>query len=155
MSSNPKKESLREEGTLNPHPDTVTDLAFREGEFFDPNDIVQVRYEMLRRVRVDKLRVSRAASDFGVSRPTWYEAKRNFDRSGVAGLVPQKRGPRGPHKLSEEVLTFLHTQVSEGEPIRARELVGRVQEEFGLVVHARTIERALRARKKKKSGTSK
>ena len=98
-SNPPKLEALREEGTLNPTPDEVHDPKFQENEFFDPHDIVQVKYEMLRRVSVENASVSAATEEYGVSRPTYYQTKASFDKGGVAGLVPQKRGPRGPHKL--------------------------------------------------------
>jgi hypothetical protein len=68
----PKRDALRRNGTLNPHPDVVTDSLFRTGDFFDPDDLVQVKYEMLRRVRLDKQSVSQSASAFGFSRPTFY-----------------------------------------------------------------------------------
>lgn len=135
--------ALLEEGTLNPAPEKVSDPKFRESEFFDPHDAVQVKYEMLRRVAIEKLAVTDAATEYGVSRPTFYQAKANFDASGIAGLVPRKRGPRGPHKLRDEVLAFVQEQVTPGEPIRARELARLVQKRFAIDVHARTIERAL------------
>src|SRR5580692_1249643 len=61
-----KLEVLREEGTLNPTPDEVRDPKFQENEFFDPHDIVQVKYEMLRRVSVEKVSVSAATEEYGV-----------------------------------------------------------------------------------------
>jgi len=140
---NSKVNALLEEGTLNPAPEKVSDPKFRDVEFFDPHDAVQVKYEMLRRVLVENASVVDAAEAYGVSRPTFYQAKASFDETGVAGLVPKKRGPRGPHKLRGEVLAFLEKQVKPGEPIRARELTRLVRKKFDLDVHARTIERAL------------
>lgn len=138
-----KVDALLEEGTLNPAPEKVSDPKFRDGKFFDPHDAVQVKYEMLRRVVVEQASVTDAAEAYGVSRPTFYQAKASFDESGIAGLVPKKRGPRGPHKLHGEVLAFLEKQIKPGEPIRARALTRLVRKEFDLDVHARTIERAL------------
>jgi transposase len=140
---NSKLDTLLEEGTLNPAPEKVSDPKFRDSEFFDPHDAVQVKYEMLRRVLVENASVTDAAVEYGVSRPTFYQAKTGFDQSGVAGLVPKKRGPRGPHKLRGEVLAFLEKQVEPGEPIRARELARLVRKDLDLNVHPRTIERAL------------
>src|SRR5687767_6868257 len=68
-SKHPKLEALREEGTLNPTPDEVHDPKFEQNEFFDPHDIVQVKYEMLRRVSVENASVSAATEEYGVSRP--------------------------------------------------------------------------------------
>ncbi len=145
--SDPKTAALLEEGTLNPSPEKVGDPKFMAEEFFDPRDLVQVRYEMLRRVSVDHLSVTAAAAEYGVSRPTYYQAKASFDEAGAAGLVPKKRGPRGPHKLQGDVLAFVEEHVVPGEPIRARELVRRIRQELSVEVHPRTIERALAGKK--------
>ena len=139
-----KAEVLLEEGALNPAPEKVRDPKFRESEFFDPRDAVQVKYEMLRRVSVENASVTEASDEYGVSRPTYYQTKANFDEAGVAGLVPKKRGPRGPHKIQGEVLAFLKTRLVTGEPIRARELANLIRNEFDLDVHPRTIERAVK-----------
>jgi transposase len=142
-----KADALSEDGTLNPAPEKVRDPKFQEDGFFDPRDVVQVKYEMLRRVSVEQASVTDVSDEYGVSRPTFYQAKADFEEAGIAGLVPKKRGPRGPHKLQSEVLAFLKTRLVSGEPIRARELAKLVQNEFGLEVHPRTIERAIGGKK--------
>jgi transposase len=138
-----KIRALDEEGTLNPFPEKVGDPRFQSNEFFDPHDAVQVKYEMLRRVVVENVSVTTAAEEYGISRPTFYQAKASFEEAGIAGLVPKKRGPQGPHKLQGKVLAFLEKRARPGQPIRARELSRLVRDEFGLNLHARTIERAL------------
>jgi transposase len=138
-----KVQALLEEGTLNPAPEKVQDPNFRVSEFFDPRDIVQVKYEMLRRVSVENASIANATEQYGVSRPTYYQTKASFDEAGIAGLVPKKRGPRGPHKLQGTVLAFVQKQVIAGEPIRARELAKLIRQKFDLNVHPRTIERAI------------
>jgi transposase len=142
-----KADVLLAEGTLNPVPEKVRDPKFREGEFFDPRDAVQVKYEMLRRVSVENVSVTAASEEYGMSRPTYYQAKTSFDEAGIAGLVPKKRGPRGRHKLQGDVLAFLDQQLVPGAPIRARELSSLVRKEFGITVHPRTIERAVGVKK--------
>ena len=132
---------------MNLSPEKVSDPRFQGGDFFDPRDLVQVRYEMLRRVSVDDLSVTQATAEYGVSRPTYYQAKVSFDEAGVAGLVPKKRGPRGPHKPHGEILAFVEEQVVPGEPMRARELARLIRETFSVEVHPRTIERALGGKK--------
>lgn len=139
-----KRDALIEEGTFNPAPDKVRDPKFRDGEFFDPRDSVQVKYEMLRRVSVDKLSITEAADEYGVSRPTYYQAKTNFDAAGIAGLVHAKPGPRGPHKLDDDIMAFLRARLVPGEPVRARELARLVRSELSVELHPRTIERALK-----------
>ncbi|MGH6674703.1 MAG: helix-turn-helix domain-containing protein [Xanthobacteraceae bacterium] len=142
-----KAAALAENGTLNPAPEKIRDPKFQEGGFFDPRDVVQVKYEMLRRVSVEKVSVTDASDEYGISRPTFYQAKADFAETGVAGLVPDKRGPRGPHKIRGDLLAFLRAQRVPGEPIRARELAKSIREEFGIAVHPRTIERAIGGKK--------
>ncbi len=142
-----KTVALLADGALNPFPEQVSDPKFRASEFFDPRDLVQVRYEMLRRVSVDNLSVKDAALEYGVSRPTYYQARASFDEAGLAGLVPKKRGPRGPNKLHGELLVFVASQIAPGKPIRARELAKLIREKFSVKVHPRTIERAFGGKK--------
>jgi len=142
-----KADVLREEGVFNPASEKVLDPKFRESEFFDPRDVVQVKYEMLRRATVEKASVTGVAQEYGVSRPTYYQAKANLEEAGIAGLVPKKPGPRGPHKIQGEVLAFLKQRLAPGEPIRARKLAKLIQQEFGVEVHPRTIERAVHGEK--------
>ncbi len=139
-----KTDALIEEGTFNPSPEKVRDPKFRESEFFDPHDAVQVRYEMLRRVSIDNVSVTAVSDEYGVSRPTYYQAKANFDAAGIAGLVPAKPGPHGPHKVDDEVLAFLQARLVPGEPVRARELAKLVRRELDIELHPRTIERVLK-----------
>jgi len=147
VKKDPKVAALVADGALNPQPSKVTDPRFLGGDFFDPRDIVQVKYEMLRRVSVEATSVTDATGEYGVSRPTYYKAKEEFDKAGVAGLVPKKRGPRGPHKLQGQMLAFIEQQHVSGTPIRARELAAMVQAKFSVEVHPRTIERALTVKK--------
>jgi transposase len=143
----PKVKALLEEGTLNPTPEKVRDQKFQENEFFDPRDIVQVKYEMLRRVSIENASVTHATKEYGVSRPTYYQSKASFDKGGIAGLVPRKRGPRGPHKLQGEALAFVEQQLVAGEPVRARELAKLIRQKFAFNIHPRTIERAVAGKK--------
>jgi transposase len=143
----PRVRALLEEGTLNPTPEKVHDPKFLGNEFFDPRDIVQVKYEMLRRVSIENTSVANATTEYGVSRPTYYQTKASFEDAGIAGLVPRKRGPRGPHKVRGAVLAFIQEQLVAGEPIRARELAKLVRQKFHLDVHPRTIERAVAVKK--------
>jgi len=142
-----KIDALLGEGTLNPAPEKVRDPKFRQSEFFDPCDVVQVRYEMLRRVLIEKFSVTDVAGEYGVSRPTFYQAKTGFETAGMAGLVPKKRGPHGRHKLRDEVMSVIEQRLVPGEPLRARALALRLREELGLEVHPRTIERAVKEKK--------
>src|SRR6478672_3991275 len=139
----PKAAALVETRTLNPRPEAVRDDQFGSSEFFDARDVVQVKYEMVRRVRVDGAPVTAAAAAFGFSRPSFYEAAAAVDREGLGGLVPAKPGPRGAHKLTDEVIAYAR-QLREAEPgIGSARLADAIAEKFAIRVHPRSVERAL------------
>ena len=127
-----KRDALRQQGILNPRPHDVTHPLFQNSEFFDSRDLLQVKYEMLREVQVENRSVSQSAAAFGFSRPSFYQAQAAFAQDGLAGLIPHKRGPRGAHKLTPEVMAFVDEVI---------------EERFGLRVHPRSIERRLRKKK--------
>jgi transposase len=145
----PKVRALRDSGTLHGRADEVRDELFRPGAFFDPRDLVQVKYEMLRRVDAEGASVTEAAAAFGLSRVAYYEARRRMEGEGLAGLLPRPRGPKRAHKLSEEVMVFVEEARAEDASLRAPALAERVRERFGLSVHPRSIERALARRGKR------
>lgn len=147
--SDPKLDALRESGTLNPRPAGVADATFRASDFFDARDLVQVKYEMLRRVRVERTPVTRAAEAFGVSRPTFYQAQAAFAEAGLGGLVPRKRGRRSAHKLTPGVMAYVR-EARAGERPSSATLVQRIEERFGVTVHPRSLERALARAEKKR-----
>lgn len=146
----PKADALRQRGCLHPHPEMVTDELFVSSEFFDPRDLLQVKYEMLRRVLVDEQPVSQSAVRFGLSRPSYYQAQKAYEEGGLPGLLPKRPGPRRAHKLSEEVVEALRVALA-GEPtLGPQELAQLVELRFGLSVHPRSVERALARHKKKR-----
>src|SRR6516164_9072433 len=145
----PKTEELKQIGTLNPHAESVTDPLFQQNPFFDPRDLLQARYEMLRRHTAEQMSILDAAAAFGVSRPTFYQAQESFQRSGLAGLMPDRRGPKDGHKLSAEVLDYV-AGLREADPkLTTVQCVKAIQERFAITVHRRSLERALARRKKK------
>jgi hypothetical protein len=142
---------LKRHGTLNPYPAVVTDALFQTSDFFDADDLVQVKYEMLRCVRVDKQSVSQSASAFGFSRPTYYQAEEDFQRDGLFGLLPEKRGPRQGHKLTPDILSFAGQLRATDPSLSALGLAAAIRERFSITVHPRSIERALTRQEKKRS----
>jgi len=143
-----KRSFLRQQGTLNPRPEAVRHESFQDSQFFDPQDLVQVKYEMLRQVEVDKQPVSQAAMTFGFSRPSFYQAQAGFQETGLAGLLPHKRGPRSGHKLTNEIMQFV-AQLQVAEPgVSSPQLAERIAQRFGVSVHPRSIDRQLRYQKK-------
>jgi transposase len=148
--TDPKVAALAESRSLNPHPETVVDEEFAAAQFFDARDLVQVKYEMVRRVRVDGTPVAQAAAAFGFSRPSYYAAAAALDSGGLPALVPAKPGPRRAHKLTEEVLDHAEALLTADASLRPADLVGPLTDRFGLRVHPRSIERALARRREAK-----
>src|SRR5215471_437001 len=144
-----KRDALQQGGGLNSRPEAVQDELFRSNEFFDPRDVVQVKYEMLRRAQVDGLPVSQAAERFGFSRPAYYHALETFQTQGLPGLIRRRPGPKGAHKLSEEIVDYLDQLRADAE-VSLVALVEKVRQKFRIVVHPRSIERALERRRKKR-----
>lgn len=146
----PKLDALRQQGSLNPNPQRVRDPLFATADFFDSRDLVQVKYEMLRRVSTEGHSVTESAQAFGMSRPTFYQALAAVQREGLAGLLAKKRGPRRAHKLGIEVMSFIAELLAQEPALSSAHLVARVQQRFELQVHSRSIERALLRREKKR-----
>lgn len=145
--SDSKEKTLRDLGALNTHP--VADPLFSDNDFFDSRDLVQVKYEMLRRVHKEGVSISQAAASFGFSRPSFYKSSKEFEKEGVTGLMPRKRGPHSGHKLTSEVLAFVEESSSRGQPTRISVLLDEVEKHYGIRVHRRSLERALRPSGKK------
>ena len=144
-----KTRVLREHGALNPRAKQVRDPLFQHSEFFDPCDLVLVKYEMLRRVRIEGQSVTQAARTFGFSRVAFYQAMSAFRDQGLPGLLPKRRGPKRAHKLTEPVLKFIDQKRAPDSNLRAPALAAMIRDHLGLSVHPRSIERALVRRAKK------
>src|SRR6266702_3563650 len=145
-----KVAALRRQHALNPRAQAVRDSAFTAGNvFFDARDLVQVKYEMLRRVNEDGEPVTQAAAEFGFSRPSFYQAQAVFEAEGLPGLLPQRPGPKRAHKLSEEVVDRLEQALKTDPSLNSTQLAQQLEEELGLRVHRRSVERALSRRLKK------
>jgi transposase len=147
-----KESALAESRTLNPRPEAVRDEQFGSSEFFDARDLVQVKYEMVRRVRVDGAPVTAAATAFGFSRPSYYDAAAAVDRDGLGALVPAKPGPRRAHKLTDEVIAYAR-RLREADPsLGSVRLADAIAAKFTVRVHPRSVERALARAESSKSG---
>ena len=150
--SDAKEAALAETRTLNPRPEAVGDEQFASSEFFDARDLVQVKYEMVRRVQVDGAPVTSTAAAFGFSRPSYYEAAAAVDRDGVGGLVPAKPGPRRAHKLTDEVIAYARRLREQDPGLGSAQLAAAITEKFAIRVHPRSVERALARAESPKSG---
>jgi len=144
-----KRDALARDGALNPHPEAIHDALFTSNPFFDAKDLVQVRYEMVRRHRVDGVAISEVSTNFGVSRPTFYKALRALQKAGLPGLLPSQRGPKDGHKISAEVVAFVVDLKAARPKLTTSQCLEEIETRFGIKVHRRSLERAL-ARKKKR-----
>ena len=145
---NTKAARLKALRVLNRYPEQVRATWFQTGSFFDAQDLVQVKYEMLRHVQHEGASKAEAAALFGMSRPAFYQAEAALEREGLPGLLPRRRGPKGAHKLTAKVMSHIERRQAQDPEIHARALAREIQAELNLSVHPRSIERAL-ARKKK------
>jgi hypothetical protein len=141
-----KKAALKEFRALNPRSEAVSDEDFAACAFLEPDDVVQVKYELVRRVRVDKIPVAQAAAAFGFCRQTFYAIAAALDAGGPAALVsssPARRtaqAHRGGHGLRR-------TTRAGDASLRSAQLAEAVLERFGIAVHPRSVEKALARRR--------
>ncbi len=147
----PKEAALAGARCLNPHPEQVTDTEFLSSDFFDARDAVQVKYEMVRKVKAGGAPVTEAAAAFGYSRPAYYAAAAALESSGLEGLVPVRPGPRGGHKLTEQILSWAEERLAADPSLRPAQLAAPIEQAFGVHVHPRTVEKALARRRERHS----
>lgn len=144
-----KRRALQVSGTFNPRSPEVGHALFARSDFFDPQDLVQLKYEILRALEKDGYSIARAAEEFGLSRPTIYQAQAHFQEGGLPGLLPRQRGPKRPHKLTGEVLVHLQDLRQKEPGLSTAELARRLRQRFKIKLHRRTLEKALKARAKR------
>lgn len=153
MSTNSSDESklkiLKKQRVLNAAAESVQDELFKSNDFFDPKDLVQVKYEMLRRVEIEGWSVSSASELFGFSRPTFYKIQKDFKKGGLTGLIPKKVGPKMGHKLTQEVMDFIQS-IDIRPKLQSSAIAALVTKEFGIKVHPRSIERSVARMGKKR-----
>lgn len=140
MSIATRRRILEQVGLVHPRPEAVTAPLFdgRESFFLDL-DKVQVKYEMLRAQVVDGLSATAAAEQHGYSRAAFYLITAAFGEAGMRGLLDERRGRRGPLKLTPEVVAFL---AAADRTVSGAELAAEIERRFGVSLHRRTIERA-------------
>jgi transposase len=137
-----RRQALERAGLVHPRPGAVTaELFGSASSFVLAADKVQVKYEMLRAVAVDGVTVMAAAAGHGYSRAEFYLVQAAFAERGMAGLVDERRGRRGPTKVTDEIAAFLR----DAPPGHSgAELARQVEARFGVSLHRRTAERARR-----------
>lgn len=145
-----KVECLEESGTLNPNASEVANELFIRNAFFDPRDLVQVKYEMLRRVSKENCSVKEAVCLFAMSRQNFYKVKNVFEQKGMTGLLPGKRGPKGGFKLKEDIIQFIKSMTQVDPTLTNPQIADKIEAEFNLVIHHRTIGRLRGGQKKRR-----
>lgn len=140
MATGPRRRALEEAGLLHPRPQAVTAPLFDGSRpFFLVDDKVQVKYEMLRSHHVEGLSVTAAAAMHGYSRAAFYLVSAGFEEAGMTGLLDDRRGRKGPLKVSPEIAAFItHADAS----LSGAEVAALVEHEYGVNLHRRTVERA-------------
>jgi hypothetical protein len=86
---------------------------------FDAGDEVGRRLAAVQLVETEIARPSQVALGFAVTRDTLWRWRQGFAAAGVAGLVPGKRGPAGPFKLTEQVVARIQELAERGWPLAA------------------------------------
>lgn len=143
-----RTKQLKREGTLHLNPKKVQTELVAQSPFFDANDLMQMKYEMLRSVSVDQQTAAAAARTFGLSRVAYYHARSQYEKHGLAGLLPCKRGPKHPHKFNPEVMSFVDEQLATTSGPPDWDLLSkRIEAKFGTKVHPRSIDRAVKRKK--------
>jgi len=143
MSDDPKTKFLQKEGLINPKPERVIHSMFQTYPFFDPLDLPQVRYEMLRIARVDQAPVTEACRLFGFSREYFYRLEREFMSRGYAGLLGSFRGRRPLIALNQELVNFVIHRKMTDPNLTGEDLRKELKTAYQVECSRRTVERII------------
>jgi len=77
------------------------------------------------------------AASHGYSRAAFYLVAGAFEQLGMAGLIDERRGRRGPVKLRPEIVDFIRAEAHGS----GAQIAEQVADRFGVVLHRRTVER--------------
>jgi transposase len=136
-----KRDILLENGTFNRYYSKVTESRFINDDFYDPRDLAQVKYEMLRIARESQESIGEIIVKFGFSRAGFYKIKKAFEREGFSSFVSNKSGPRSSWKLTDEHRCFIDDYISKKPHASSNEIAAALKAERGLEISKRTIER--------------
>ena len=123
-----KAQVLQDSGTLNPMP--TRSRTSCSGS--TPSSIAPIWSRSNTRccVCVEKrgtIRLPGRALDFGFSRRHFYVIQQQFAERGFQSLIPEKRGPRGAHKLDQAVMAFVHQTLDDDPSLKAPALSRLIQ----------------------------
>ncbi|MFT7880919.1 MAG: hypothetical protein ABXS91_11065 [Sulfurimonas sp.] len=136
-----KRLFLEKEGLLNPKPERISYRAFETFDFFDPFDLPQVRYEMIRTARVEEMSVADACKSFGFSREYFYKLERAFMARGYVAMLGSTMGRRPIIALNQEIINFIVHQKVEDSQLSGEKLRQQIQSLFNVDCSRRTVER--------------
>jgi len=136
-----KKEILIKNGTFNKNHDKVKREGFSEGGFYDPMDIVQVRYEMIKDADDSEKTIGQISSEYGYSRASYYHIKDNFDKGGIAALIPERTGPKEARKLTGDLREYIKEYTQRNPKASSSKIAAEIESVKGVTVSKRTIER--------------
>ncbi len=147
-----KIDFLKKEGLINNKAEKVNHPLFETVKFFDPLDLPQVRYEMLRAVRVENMFIVKACKEFGFSREYFYQLEREFNKYGFSSLLRTSVvGCRPVIALNQEIVNYLIYRKIEEPKLSGEKLCKEINVIYKVKCEKRTVERIiedLRAKKK-------
>ena len=138
-----KQSHLKKSNTFNTKSDKITARLFADNELMDPQDLLQVRYELVRAIEYDKKPIKEICAEYGVSATT---ARRYIDdlrKGGLIALVPDPKGPSGPTKLTKEAAEFIENYLKENPRASGGKIHNALEAKLHLGVSKRTVERFL------------
>ncbi len=136
-----KKKFLEKEGLLNPKPERISHPLFKTLDFFDPLDLPQVRYELIRAARAEKISVVQTCNLFGFSREYFYKLERAFMARGYVALLGSTMGRRPIIALNQEVVNFIVHRKIEEPKLSGENLRKEIQQLYNVHCSRRTVER--------------
>lgn len=121
------QESLRALEQLESAPGPARSKADRPGTFYNPEDTLQVRWELFRELALDpEAKVGETVRRYGISRPTFYKYLHRFRRYGPWGLIDWLQAGRGRDKASEELEIRIIEEKVEHPRLSLDELISRL-----------------------------
>ena len=139
-----KLEFLKQENLENSRADRVTHELFKNINFFDPYDLPQVRYEMLRTVHAEDTSVVNTCKLFGFSREIYYRLERKFMEEGLVCLLGSSKAGRRPLiALNQEIVNYIVYRKIDSPDLSGADLCKEICEIYKVDCSQRTVERLL------------
>jgi hypothetical protein len=139
--SKSKSQFLKKEKLINLRPERVIHPLFQKTEFFDPLDLPQVRYELLRSARSEELSIAGACRQFGFSREYFYQLDRTFMERGFVSILGSPMGRRPIIALNQEIVNFIIQRKIQNSNLSGEDLRHEVHKNYNVECSRRSIER--------------